>query len=105
MITLNSPNDTLGKIALLLKEQRLSANLTQAELSERTNVPLATIRKFERTGKISLESFVKLVFVLGLHEQLLAALKPDKTRPASLDELLKEDKPLRQRASSKKDRT
>lgn len=104
MITLNSPKDTLEKTALLLKEQRLAVNLTQAELSERSNVSLATLRNFERTGKISLESFVKLAFVLGLHERILEALKPNKTRPASLYELLKEEKPLRQRASSKKDK-
>lgn len=103
MVFFETPHDILEKVASHMKEQRLIANLTQAELSERANVPLATLRKFEKTGKIALESFVKLAFVLGLHEKLLDVFKHDDTRVTSLDELLKEEKPLRRRASSKKD--
>lgn len=93
----------LKEIAHKLKEQRLIANLTQAELSERSNVPLPTLRKFEATGKISLESFIKIAFIMDFHEQILNVIKPNNHQATSMDELLKEDKPLRQRASSKKD--
>jgi len=99
-----SPEDTLKEIARTIKEQRLIANMTQAELSERSNVPLPTLRKFEATGKISLESFIKIAFVLGLNERILNALKPNNKKATSMDELLKEEKLLRQRASSKKDK-
>ncbi len=62
--------------------------MTQAELAERSGVSVAVLRKFEQTGKISLESFVKLTFVLGLSERLIKALQPQ-TQFASMDELLK----------------
>ncbi len=44
------------KIIALRKEQKI----TQKELSERSGVAYASIRKFESTGIISLESLLKI---------------------------------------------
>ncbi len=67
---------------------RKDRQMTQAELADRSGVSVAVLRKFEQTGKISLESFIKLTFVLGLTERLIKALQPQ-TQFASMDELLK----------------
>lgn len=99
IVSLNTPSETLSGIAALMREGRLVANMTQEQLAGQANVSLAVLRKFERTGKISLESFVKLAFVLGLSDRLLEALRM-KTETASLDDILKDiSGPKRKRAS------
>lgn len=76
--------------------------LTQAGLSERSGVPLPTLRKFEQTGIISLESFLKLLSVVGGLEELTQSLQPPNPVFTSLDEVLKESqKTVRKRGRKK----
>jgi transcriptional regulator with XRE-family HTH domain len=90
-------------MSLLLKQRRLVANMTQQQLAERSNVSLAVLRKFERTGKISLESFIKLAFILGVADAMLETLKIRREAVMSLDDLLKEEVvPKRKRAYSRR---
>ncbi len=65
--------------------------LTQEGLSQRSGVPLATLRKFEQKGVISLESLLKILIVVGGLEDVIAALEPDKLTFTSIDGVLKED--------------
>ncbi len=92
MISFLTAKDGFSKIAPLMRERRVGKNITQTALSERSGVSLSVLKKFEQTGKISLESFVKLAFVLGLTENLIEALSPGAKTISSLDELLAEDK-------------
>lgn len=99
IISLNTPSEAVAEISSLLRQRRLVANMTQQQLAERSNVSLAVLRKFERSGKISLESFIKLAFVLGVADAMLESLKIKPETVTSLDELLKETvTPKRQRA-------
>lgn len=59
-----TPFEIAQQIAFRAKEKRLSFNLTQQSLAERADVSLSVLKKFERTGKISLESMLKLALVL-----------------------------------------
>lgn len=96
MIAILTSKDTFQELSRLLREHRVARNMTQADLAQRSGVSVAVLRKFEQTGKISLESFVKLTFVLGLNERLVKALQLQ-TQFASMDELLKAsegDKPV-----------
>lgn len=61
---LKSPKDVRLDIASRLKAVRLSQNLTQAELSAKSGVPLPTLRRFEREGEISMKWFVNLMLAL-----------------------------------------
>lgn len=101
MVSLLTPHEAQKNIALFMRQQRLNLNITQAHLAERANVSLASLRKFERTGKISFESFIKISFVLERLDNLLAALKTPEETFNSLDELLEEShsKPARKKAS------
>lgn len=65
--------------------------LTQEGLAERSGVPLATLRKFEQKGLISLESFLKLLWIVGGLEEVIDSLKPPKPNFASIDDVLKDD--------------
>ncbi len=59
-------------------ERRLLMELTQEGLSDRSGVPLSTLRKFEQKGQISLDSFLKMLSVVGGLEEMLNVLKPTK---------------------------
>jgi transcriptional regulator with XRE-family HTH domain len=88
--TLFSPSEIAAHIAKKAKEKRLAQNLSQNTLSERSNVSLSVIKKFERTGKISLESLLKLSLVLGSLEDFLLLFKEAPTESyLTLDEMLK----------------
>ncbi len=70
------------------REERLARGLTQAGLARRAGVSIATLRKFEQQGDISLASYLKLQIVLGTMMQLVEAAKPKIVPFASIDEVL-----------------
>ena len=91
MVSLISPTKAQQKIAQSVRERRLLSELTQEGLSERSGVPLATLRKFEQKGLISLESLLKLLLVVGGLEELTDALKPPIPTYTSIEEVLKDN--------------
>lgn len=93
-----SPLDIVMLIAHSAKEKRLCANLSQQSLSDRSGVSLGVLKKFERTGKISLESLLKLAVALGALGDFVSLFKEKSSDlPATLDELLKTNKRKRGR--------
>lgn len=65
----NSPKDISKGIAKKHRLIRKKKGFSQLELAERSGVSFGSVKRFEQTGKISLESLLKLLFVLGkLHE-------------------------------------
>jgi transcriptional regulator with XRE-family HTH domain len=88
---LMSPFDMLKHISKAAKEKRLSQNLSQQSLSDRSGVSLGVLKKFEITGKISIESLLKIAMALGCLGDFLVLFK--KAPPesfASIDQLLKQ---------------
>lgn len=63
---------------------------------------LATLRKFEQKGIISLESFLKLLMVVGGLEEIINALKPVKPKFTSIDQVLNEPNNIYQKRGRKK---
>ena len=92
MISFISISKAQQKIAENIQQRRLSMELTQAGLSERSGVPLPTLRKFEQKGVISLESLLKLLMVVGGIEEIVNALMPEKPTFSSIDEVLNHSK-------------
>ena len=70
MIYFETPSDVAIKMAQKLKSIRKRRKITQKQLAARSNVSYATLRKFEKTGQISLESFIKISMELGLLNEL-----------------------------------
>jgi transcriptional regulator with XRE-family HTH domain len=98
MISLISPSKAQKIIAQNVRERRLLLDLTQEGLSVRSGVPVATLRKFEQQGVISLESLLKIAIVLGMLDALIKAVEVPKDAYTSLDEIVKsESKPKRKR--------
>lgn len=85
-----------------VRERRLQMDLTQEGLAERSGVPLSTLRKFEQTGMISLESFLKILSIVGGLEEMIEGLKPNKPLFRSIDEVLNNDEKTIKKRGSKK---
>ncbi len=84
----------LRKVAESLRALRLEKGFTQAGLADRAGVSLASLRKFEQKGLISLESFFKLAMALGCLDSFVEAVKPLNENFTSIDDVVKnkEDK-------------
>jgi transcriptional regulator with XRE-family HTH domain len=98
MIGLITPSKAQEALAENVRARRIAMGLTQAGLSKRSGVALATLRKFEQTGMVSLDSLLKLMFVVGGLENMVKASAPEQTAFSSIDEVLADDKkPARKR--------
>lgn len=65
---LKSPMDVNMDIAKKVRARRKEKKLSQIQLSERSDVSLGSIKRFERLGEISLSSLIKIAFALGCEE-------------------------------------
>lgn len=90
MIALVSPSSAQKRLAQNMRERRASFGLTQADLSKQSGVALATLRKFEQTGKVSLESLLKIMAIIGDIQAMLDATKPAQQTFKSIDEVLEQ---------------
>ncbi len=70
------PRDTRFELAEKHKKLRKQKGLSQSELAERSGVSLGSLKRFETKGQVSLESLLKLVFVLGRLADFETVLKP-----------------------------
>jgi len=80
-----------AELAKRAKGRRLSLDLTVEGLAKRSGVALGTLKKFERTGQISLISFIRLAVALkddAALEKLLLEAEYD-----TLEDVLKSKKP------------
>ena len=74
-----------GRVRLRRKEK----NLSQEHLAARSGVSFGSIKRFERTGEISLSSLVKISFALGCEDDFEKLFSTKKYK--SISEIL-EDK-------------
>ena len=94
-MTLMTDNEILLLIASRAREVRIARELRQSDLSQRSAVPLSTIRVFERSGVISFVNLVKLLRALSIVEELDALFK--KPEITDLKLAIKEKKTDRKR--------
>lgn len=96
---LQTPHDVQLGLAARARARRLHLNITQAELAERSGVALASVRRFETTGEISLRSFLALALVLGELREFADLFQP----PPPVSLFAREPRPRkRSRKSSRK---
>ncbi len=81
-----------GAIAENMRNRRLATGLTQQGLAKRSGVSIATLRKFEQKGAISLESFLRLAMVLDTLEDMVKATELSVTEYSSIDEVLEAER-------------
>lgn len=94
--SLQTPEQVSKILAARVKELRLAKGWKQATLAERSGVSLASLRRFESSGRASLQHVLLLAFALNRLDDFDALLQAP--RAASLAELeAAEKQPARQR--------
>jgi transcriptional regulator with XRE-family HTH domain len=94
--SLKTPRETRASLAARLRALRLARGWKQATLAARSGVSLASLRRFETSGKVSLESLLKLAFALDRLDDFDGLLLPPPA--ASISELeAAERRPARRR--------
>jgi len=96
----NNPDSIAKELAMRVKKQRLSLNMTQQMLADKSGVSLGSIKRFEQQGLISLQHILHIAVVLNAAEDFANLF----TRPNynSIDELAKLKKEhIRKRARKK----
>lgn len=88
LVSFMTPSKAQRIIARNIKEGRLHLNLTQEGLAERSGVPISTLRKGEQKGVISLESFLKILMVLGMLDSVVKATEVSLAPYSSIDEVI-----------------
>jgi hypothetical protein len=91
---LSSPSEVARGLADRARARRLDENLSQEGLATRAGISLGSLKRFERTGEISLDRLLRIAFVLGARDGFDHLFAP--RDPRSLDEIIAEP-PSRQR--------
>ena len=100
MVSINmiAPSEMQKRVASRARDLRLELNLSQQTLSEKSGVSYGSLKKFERSGQISLKSLLKLAVILGFMDDFKALFARKSAEKAlSLDELLENGKRKRGR--------
>jgi transcriptional regulator with XRE-family HTH domain len=77
----------LARLGERARACRLRRVLTRRELSTRSGVPEATIRRFEKTGQLGTDALLRILFALGLADQIEGLLKDEE--PTSIEDLMR----------------
>lgn len=96
LLTLETPIEKQAGIAHRARGLRIGLNMQQKELSEKSGVPLPTLRKFEQTGAISLSALTRIAMALGALADLDKIFEERDARTIAELEA-RESKPKRQR--------
>ncbi|MBQ7269850.1 MAG: helix-turn-helix transcriptional regulator [Bacteroidales bacterium] len=73
-----NPQMLLEKIAANCKKRRLEKGYSRKTLSELTGIPAPTLERFERTGRISLESFCRIAIEFDYFDEVAGLMNRTK---------------------------
>lgn len=94
--SLRTPEKVATTLAARAKELRLAKGWRQVTLAERSGVSLASLRRFEESGRVSLRNLLRLAFALNRLDDFDALFQAP--RASSMAELeAGEKRPKRQR--------
>ena len=88
-INLSTPSSMIQILKDKFKERRLSLDLTQEGLATKSGVSLGSLKRFESSGQIALESLLKLALVLECLDDFHTIADQKELQVNSIDELLK----------------
>ena len=95
LIQRHNPDEIARLLAERIRAERLRREWKQDTLAERSGVSLPTVRRYERTGRTSLENLLKLCHALGRLDEFADLFKPPPA--SSIDELAARTAPKQKR--------
>ena len=87
-----SPHSLRNEVGNRLAKIRLARNITQKTLAEEAGIGLRTLRRLEAGQSSSLDSFLRIVIVLGLTDELLGAFPSHEIRPIERMDLRRQER-------------
>lgn len=75
-----TPTEVRKELANRFRIQRKKSKISQKQMAERSGVSLGSLKRFEDTGKISLESLLKLMHFLGRLNEINRILTVEENR-------------------------
>jgi transcriptional regulator with XRE-family HTH domain len=99
-INISTPKSIMQNLKDKFKQKRLSSNLTQEGLSNKSGVSLGSVKRFETSGEISFESLLKVALVLNCLDDFKNIANKNDEQYHSMDDLLK-IKPIKKRGAIK----
>jgi len=75
MYLLKTPKEVIKDLATRIEEERKVQKLSQQMLSTKADIPLPTYKAFLYHQKLSVESLIKLLFALRMHDNIEGLLK------------------------------
>lgn len=99
-INISTPKSIMQNLKDKFKQKRLSLNLTQEGLSNKSGVSLGSVKRFESSGKISFESLLKIALILNCLDDFENIANKKDDQYDSMDDLLKV-KPIKKRGRIK----
>ncbi len=91
----NTPREDLEKIGKKFKEMRLAQNLRRKTLALRSGVSESSVKRFELTGDISLDSLIRISNVLSLNDWVACILQSEHLE--SLESMMKSNRKIKKR--------
>lgn len=76
LLSLTTPSEVAATLATRIRELRLEQNWKRKTLAERAGVTTASLRRFETTGKASLELVLRVALALGRLSEFEDILQP-----------------------------
>jgi len=75
-LELHIPEEIARQLAQRVRAERLRRGWKQSTLAQRSGVSLPTIRRYERTGRTSVENLLRFCHTLGRLDEFADLLKP-----------------------------
>ena len=82
------PSEIQDELKAKFRAKRKALKLTQKELSIKSDVSLGSLKRFESSGQISLESLLKLAFVLECLGDFEGVCEEREEMPTSIEDLI-----------------
>ena len=87
ILPLNSPHGTAKNIASRMKARRLQLGWSREMLASRAGISQWTLKHFESTGQIALETLIKVAVVVDAADGFAVLFPANPPMPASMAEL------------------
>lgn len=94
-----TPDSLMSGIAQRVKQRRLEKGWTQNMLATKAGVSLASYRRFETSGEISLRSLVMLAFALEMTDEFENLFS--RKAYQSLDDIIKAEQPKQRKRGNR----
>ena len=86
-----TPNSVAQRVASQARQRRVAMRLTQVELAQKAGLPLASYRRFEQKGQITLSGLLQVAFALDCMNDFNALFASQSW--ATMDDMLQQTKP------------